>query len=156
MVSRFTGIAVPPNKAIVGDNAFAHEAGIHQHGMLKHERTYEIMTPATVGVKRSQMVLGKHSGRHAFQSRLEELGIALDDVDLDEAFQLFKQLADRKKGLTDADLMAVVTEEISAPHEYFGLIDLQVACGRPKLSTATIHPHRLLGAQRHTRYRCPR
>jgi 2-isopropylmalate synthase len=139
MVSRFTGIAVPPNKAIVGDNAFAHEAGIHQHGMLKHKKTYEIMTPATVGVKRSQMVLGKHSGRHAFQARLEELGIHLDETELGEAFQLFKQLADRKKGLTDADLMAVVTEEISAPHEYFGLIDLQVACGRPKLSTATIH-----------------
>ena len=96
MVSRFTGIAVPPNKAIVGDNAFAHEAGIHQHGMLKNERTYEIMTPSTVGVARSRMVLGKHSGRHAFQARLCELGIELAEVELDESFRRFKELADRR------------------------------------------------------------
>ena len=138
MVSSLTGMPVPPNKAIVGANAFAHEAGIHQHGMLKHQRTYEIMTPETVGVAKSKLVLGKHSGRHAFRARLDDMGYHLEKEDFELAFKHFKELADRKKAVTDADLQALVTEEIASPREIFGLIDLQVSCGRPGLSTATV------------------
>ena len=108
LVEGLTGLPVPPNKAIVGANAFAHEAGIHQDGMLKDRRTYEIMTPEAVGWAESQLILGKHSGRHAFQVRLESLGFRLEGDELDDAFRLFKDLADRKKGLTDADLCALV------------------------------------------------
>jgi 2-isopropylmalate synthase len=138
MVSSLTGMPVPPNKAIVGSNAFAHEAGIHQHGMLKNQRTYEIMTPETVGVPKSKLILGKHSGRHAFRARLEKMGYDLSKDECDEAFRHFKDLADRKKTITDADLQALVTEEIASPKEIFGLNDLQVACGRPGMSTATV------------------
>ena len=141
MVSSLTGMPVPPNKAIVGSNAFAHEAGIHQHGMLKHQKTYEIMTPETVGVPKSKLILGKHSGRHAFRARLEKMGYDLSDQECDEAFRHFKDLADRKKTITDADLQALVTEEIASPEEIFGLNDLQVACGRPGMSTATVRLH---------------
>jgi 2-isopropylmalate synthase len=138
MVSSLTGMPVPPNKAIVGSNAFAHEAGIHQHGMLQNQQTYEIMTPETVGVPKSKLVLGKHSGRHAFRARLEKMGYELTEQECDEAFRHFKDLADRKKTITDADLQALVTEEIASPEEIFSLIDLQVACGRPGMSTATV------------------
>jgi 2-isopropylmalate synthase len=124
MVSSLTGMPVPPNKAIVGSNAFAHEAGIHQHGMLRHERTYEIMTPETVGVPKSKLILGKHSGRHAFRARLEKMGYDLNEQECDEAFRHFKELADRKKNITDADLQALVTEEIASPEEIFRLVDL--------------------------------
>ena len=106
-VSRLTGMPVPPNKAIVGANAFAHEAGIHQDGMLKDERTYEIMTPASVGCDRSRLVLGKHSGRHAFRVRLEELGVGLEGEALDHAFARFKDFADRHKTVGDDDLLAL-------------------------------------------------
>jgi 2-isopropylmalate synthase len=99
---------VPRNKAVVGENAFAHEAGIHQHGMLRHQQTYEIMRPEDVGLGGSRLVLGKHSGRHAFRSRLEALGLQLDDAELDRAFIAFKALADRKKEVFDADLEALV------------------------------------------------
>ena len=138
MVSSLTGMPVPPNKAIVGSNAFAHEAGIHQHGMLKNQRTYEIMTPETVGVAKSKLILGKHSGRHAFRARLEKMGYELSEQECDEAFKQFKDLADRKKTITDADLQALVTAEIASPEEIFSLVDLQVACGRPGMSTATV------------------
>ena len=141
MVSSLTGMPVPPNKAVVGSNAFAHEAGIHQHGMLQNQRTYEIMTPETVGVPKSKLILGKHSGRHAFRARLEKMGYELTDDECDEAFRHFKDLADRKKTITDADLQALVTEEIASPKEIFGLNDLQVACGRPGMSTATVRLH---------------
>src|SRR5258707_3900031 len=97
LVSNYTGIVVQPNKAIVGANGFAHEAGIHQDGMLKHQQTYEIMRPETVGVTHSRLVLGKHSGRHAFKSRLTEMGYGLSEPDLDKAFTRFKDLADKKK-----------------------------------------------------------
>lgn len=107
LVSRLTGLAVAPNKAIVGDNAFAHEAGIHQDGMLKDQRTYEIMTPESVGQEPSRLVLGKHSGRHAFKVRLAELGLRLESERLDAAFARFKALADRKKHLSDQDLRAL-------------------------------------------------
>ncbi len=138
LVSAVTGMLVQPNKAIVGDNAFAHEAGIHQDGVLKHQETYEIMKPESVGVSQSLLVLGKHSGRHGFASRLTELGYALDNEALDKAFRSFKDLADRKKTITNADLVALVTSEISQPDEVYSLEGLQVACGSMGMPTATV------------------
>ena len=138
MVSSYTGIVVQPNKAIVGANAFAHEAGIHQDGMLKHNQTYEIMRPETVGVTHSRLVLGKHSGRHAFKTRLQELGYALSEAELDKAFARFKDLADKKKVITDADLEAIVTDEFYQPREVFTLDGMQVACGTMGMPTATV------------------
>ncbi len=138
MVSNYTGIPVQPNKAIVGANAFAHEAGIHQDGMLKHHLTYEIMRPETVGVAQSNMVLGKHSGRHALQTRLAELGYALSDSDLLQAFARFKELADKKKVVTDADLAALIADEFYQPPEIYALEDIVVTCGRPGMPTATV------------------
>src|SRR5690606_16358157 len=107
-----TGIAVQPNKAIVGENAFAHESGIHQDGVLKERSTYEIMTPESIGVPQSRIVLGKHSGRHAFRERLRELGYTLDAAEIEKAYQRFIELADRKKHVTDRDIQAIVEEEI--------------------------------------------
>jgi 2-isopropylmalate synthase len=138
LVSNYTGIVVQPNKAIVGANAFAHEAGIHQDGMLKNKATYEIMLPETVGVHQSELVLGKHSGRHAFKVRLGELGYQLDDDQLVQAFARFKRLADKKKNITDADLEALVTDELFQPPEIYALDGLQVACGTVGMPTATI------------------
>lgn len=138
MVSNYTSIPVQPNKAIVGANAFAHEAGIHQDGMLKHHQTYEIMNPETVGVSASRLVLGKHSGRHAFKARLLELGYTLNDADLDKAFTRFKELADKKKYLADADLEALMSDEISQQNELFSLDGLQVTCGTMGMPTATV------------------
>jgi len=138
MVSNYTGILVQPNKAIVGANAFAHEAGIHQDGMLKNQQTYEIMRPEMVGVTQSRLVLGKHSGRHAFKSRLSDLGFALSEPDLDKAFGRFKDLADKKKTITDADLEALVADEFYQPREVYALDGLQVACGTMGLPTATV------------------
>ncbi|MFN7963501.1 MAG: 2-isopropylmalate synthase [Thermoanaerobaculia bacterium] len=110
LVAELTGIEVPPNKAIVGDNAFAHEAGIHQDGMLKDHRTYEILRPESVGQSGSRLVLGKHSGRHAFRRRLAELGHALEGERLEHAFARFKALADRQKRVAEPDLLALVEE----------------------------------------------
>jgi 2-isopropylmalate synthase len=138
MVSNYTGILVQPNKAIVGANAFAHEAGIHQDGLLKNQATYEIMLPETVGLMRSSLVLGKHSGRHALRVRLEELGYELDDEELAQTFTRFKDLADKKKTITDADLEALVSDEIFQPREIFSLDGLQVACGTIGMPTATV------------------
>ncbi len=138
MVSNYTGIPVQPNKAIVGANAFAHEAGIHQDGMLKHHQTYEIMNPETVGLSSSRLVLGKHSGRHAFKVRLQELGYALNDADLNKAFKRFKELADKKKYIADADLEALMSDEISQQNELYTLDGLQVACGTVGMPTATV------------------
>ena len=108
LVSSITGVAVPRNKAIVGENAFAHESGIHQHGMLKNAQTYEIMRPEDVGLLRSSLVLGKHSGRHAFRDRVKSLGFDLDEAELNRVFEGFKALADRKKELFDGDIEALV------------------------------------------------
>jgi 2-isopropylmalate synthase len=108
LVSSITGMHVPRNKAIVGENAFAHEAGIHQHGMLQHASTYEIMRPADVGLSRSNLVLGKHSGRHAFRDRARELGFELDEFETNRAFQEFKKLADKKKDVFDSDIEAII------------------------------------------------
>jgi len=137
-VSNYTGILVQPNKAIVGANAFAHEAGIHQDGMLKHNLTYEIMRPETVGVTQTRLVLGKHSGRHALKARLYELGFAVSEPDLEKAFDRFKSLADKKKTITDADLEALVADELYQPREVFSLIGLQVACGTMGMPTASV------------------
>jgi 2-isopropylmalate synthase len=138
MVSNYTGIPVQPNKAIVGANAFAHEAGIHQDGMLKHQSTYEIMQPETVGVSRSRLVLGKHSGRHALKAHLEEMGYRLNQAEIGLAFERYKQLADKKKVITDADLTALVEDQAFQSQEIFSLEGLQVACGTMGMPTATI------------------
>lgn len=145
LVSNYTGIIVQPNKAIVGANAFAHEAGIHQDGMLKSNQTYEIMRPETVGVPQSRLVLGKHSGRHAFRVRLNELGYELSEADLNKAFQRFKTLADKKKTITDADLEALIADEVYQPREIFTLDGLQVACGTMGMPTATVRLRNLDG-----------
>ena len=138
LVSNYTGIVVQPNKAIVGANAFAHEAGIHQDGLLKNQLTYEIMLPETVGVSQSRLVLGKHSGRHALNVRLEELGYELDDASLEQAFVRFKELADKKKTITDADLEALISDEFYQPPQVYRLDGLQVACGTMGMPTATV------------------
>ncbi len=138
MVSNYTGMLVQPNKAIVGANAFSHEAGIHQDGILKHQATYEIMTPETVGLSQSNLVLGKHSGRHAFRVRLRDLGYELNDEEVNQAFQRFKELADKKKTVTDADIEALIADEFYGPEELFVLEGIQVACGQPGMPTATI------------------
>jgi 2-isopropylmalate synthase len=142
LVSNYTGISVQPNKAIVGANAFAHEAGIHQDGILKNTLTYEIMRPEMVGVSASRLVLGKHSGRHALKERLVSLGYTLDDDALNKIFERFKLLADKKKTITDADIEALISDEIYRIESVFTLDGLQVACGTMGLPTATV---RLLG-----------
>ncbi|MDD2921418.1 MAG: 2-isopropylmalate synthase [Anaerolineales bacterium] len=138
LVSNYTGMVVQPNKAIVGANAFAHEAGIHQDGMLKHQTTYEIMRPEDVGVNQTQLVMGKHSGRAALRNRLAEMGHSLDDVELDKAFTRFKELADRKKVITDLDLEAVIADEFYKPRDVYLLNGMQVTSGTMGMPTATV------------------
>jgi len=138
LVSNYTGMSVQPNKAIVGANAFAHEAGIHQDGMLKNNQTYEIMRPEAVGVKQTRLVLGKHSGRHALKMRMVDLGYNLDEAELSKLFDRFKLLADKKKTITDSDLEALISDELYQPREYFALEGLQVACGTMGMPTATV------------------
>ena len=129
---------VPRNKAIVGDNAFAHEAGIHQHGMLRDSSTYEIMKPQDVGIARSNLVLGKHSGRHAFLDRIDELGFALEKDEIDPAFQEFKKLADRKKEIFDTDIEAIVLNADIANMSRWTLMDLETTSGSSWGSTASL------------------
>ena len=138
LLSTITGISVQPNKAIVGENAFAHESGIHQDGVLKERTTYEIMTPESIGLTKSKLVLGKHSGRHAFSKRLEDLGIKLNNVNLDKAFIRFKKLADMKKEIFDEDLEAIVEDEIAKVEEVYKLEYIQTTTGNQTLPTATI------------------
>lgn len=138
MVSNYTGMYVQANKAIVGGNAFAHEAGIHQDGVLKHPSTYEIMTPETIGLTQSRLVLGKHSGRHALKVRLHELGYEVEGDALNQVFKRFKELADSKKTVTDADLEALIADEFHKPQEFFVLDDIQVMCGTMGMPTATV------------------
>jgi len=138
LLQSITGVSVQPNKAIVGANAFAHEAGIHQHGMLQKPLTYEIMTPESVGVPKSRLILGKHSGRHALKTRLVELGVELSEEDLNRAFVRFKALCDRKKEVFDEDLMALVEDEILAPAETYTLEHLQFTSGTNIVPTATV------------------
>jgi len=129
LVSTITGFPVQPNKAIVGANAFAHESGIHQDGMLKHAGTYEIMTPESVGLMRSTLVMGKHSGRHAFKTKLKELGFELGDNALNDAFRRFKDLADKKKDIYDEDIVALVDDSVVRSNEYIRFVSLQVIAG---------------------------
>ncbi|MFE8703405.1 2-isopropylmalate synthase [Cytobacillus sp. FJAT-54145] len=139
LVSKLTGMVVPANKAIVGRNAFAHESGIHQDGVLKEVTTYEIISPDLVGFHSNSMVLGKHSGRHAFRNRLNELGLSVPDEDINQLFVVFKDLADKKKEMTDDDLAAIVLEEkLSKEQRFYELIHLQVQYGTNQVPTATI------------------
>ncbi|MEB3337963.1 MAG: 2-isopropylmalate synthase [Leptolyngbyaceae bacterium] len=138
LVSNLTGMLVQPNKAIVGANAFAHESGIHQDGVLKNKLTYEIMDAQSIGLTDNQIVLGKHSGRNAFRTRLKELGFELADQELNKAFLRFKELADKKKEVTDWDLEAIVNDEIQQAPELFRLELVQVSCGDRARPTATI------------------
>ena len=142
LVSMLTGYAVPPNKAIVGANAFAHEAGIHQHGVMVERTTYEIMDPVDVGLEGSRIVLGKHSGRHAFANALEEMGFHLDKAEIQKAFERFKSLADRKIRITDIDLEAIVADELSSDAEEYEMISIQVAGGTHMSPTATVRLRR--------------
>lgn len=142
LVSSRTGMLVQPNKAIVGANAFAHESGIHQDGMLKNAETYEIMRPEDVGAVKTLLVLGKHSGRHAFVNRLRELGVGLDGAAMEHAFERFKVLADKKKQITDADLMALAASEAADIPEAFRFEAVHVSAGSG-LPTASV---RLRGA----------
>ncbi|MEH7108514.1 MULTISPECIES: 2-isopropylmalate synthase [Bacillaceae] len=140
LVSRFTGMKVPPNKAVVGKNAFAHESGIHQDGVLKNALTYEIITPELVGVNSNDLVLGKHSGRHAFKDKIEQMGFSLSSEKLNEAFQSFKQLTDRKKEVTDEDLFTILTDIQTASIDVkkYELVAFQVQYGSANLPTATV------------------
>lgn len=138
LITKITGINVQPNKAIVGANAFAHESGIHQDGLLKEKTTYEIMDPESVGLTKTTLVLGKHSGRHAFKSRLKELGFDLSPDEIEHAFARFKDLADQKKEIFDEDLEALVSDEVSKTEEYYGLIDLSATSGVEQRPTATV------------------
>jgi 2-isopropylmalate synthase len=138
LVSAVTSFPVQYNKAIVGRNAFAHESGIHQDGMLKNAQTYEIMTPETVGVKQTSLVMGKHSGRHAFEHKLEELGYHLAANQLEDAFVRFKALADKKKQIYDEDIEALVDEEIATAHDRIKIISLTVIAGTMGPQSATL------------------
>ena len=137
LVSSLTGVSVQPNKAIVGANAFAHEAGIHQHGVLAEKSTYEIMTPESVGVGKNRMVLGKLSGHHAFEDRLKEMGYILSPEEIKTAFEKFKDLADKKKVVTDKDIEALVDEKIAVP-EIFSIESFQINSGNKMISTSTV------------------
>jgi len=138
LLSNITGILVQPNKAVVGRNAFAHEAGIHQDGVLKERRTYEIMTPESVGIKTNRLVLGKHSGRHALGRKLADLGYRLNRADLDHAYRRFIEIADQKKEIFDEDLVAIVHEGMKEIPEIFRLKNLQASAGSQRPSTATV------------------
>jgi 2-isopropylmalate synthase len=138
LVAAATSFPVQYNKAIVGRNAFAHESGIHQDGMLKNAQTYEIMTPDSVGVKQTSLVMGKHSGRHAFVHKLEELGYELASNQLEDAFVRFKTLADRKKQIYDEDIEALVDEEIAHAHDRIKVLSLTVIAGTMGPQTATL------------------
>lgn len=138
MVSNYTGISVQPNKAIVGANAFAHESGIHQDGVLKYRSTYEIMDARSIGLTESRLVLGKLSGRHAFRERLKDLGYTLTEEDFNKAFARFKEMADRKRDITDRDIEAIIGNEVRKPAEIYRLEQVQVSCGSHSIPTATV------------------
>jgi 2-isopropylmalate synthase len=138
LVASITGASVPRNKAIVGENAFAHESGIHQHGMLKNAQTYEIMRPEDVGLSRSNLVLGKHSGRHALRERVQKLGFQIDEVEFERVFTEFKALADRKKELFDGDIEALVLNAEGHAGGPWSLVALQSAARSGETSTAEV------------------
>jgi len=138
LVSTITGFTVQPNKAVVGANAFAHESGIHQDGMLKHAGTYEIMTPESVGLTQSKLVMGKHSGRHAFRVKLKDLGYELGDNAIEDAFRRFKDLADKKKDLYDEDIVALVDDALMQVNNRIKFGELRVVCGSTGPQTAEL------------------
>jgi len=138
LVSELTGFTVQPNKAIVGANAFRHESGIHQDGVIKMPITYEIIDPRAVGIPASSLVLGKLSGRHAFKERLAELGYSLSEGDFDRAFSAFKELADKKKGITDRDIESLIAQELRTVSEVYHLDRVQVSCGDRGIPTASV------------------
>jgi 2-isopropylmalate synthase len=138
LLTKITGINVQPNKAIVGRNAFSHESGIHQDGVLKHRMTYEILTPESVGITKSTLVLGKHSGRHAFKQRVKDLGYTLSDYDGERAFERFKALSDKKSEIFDQDIEAIVTETIIRAADKYKLTGLTVVSGTVAIPAATI------------------
>ncbi len=138
LVANVTGIQVQRNKAIVGQNAFAHEAGIHQHGMLMHHSTYEIMRPETVGFSKTNLVLGKHSGRHAFRNQVKEMGYHLDEAELEKVFEAFKALADRKKDIYDADIEALIEGRIQDVPALWEIVDFHISTGTGALPTAAV------------------
>ncbi|MFO7754169.1 MAG: 2-isopropylmalate synthase [Desulfobacteraceae bacterium] len=138
LVSMVTGIMVQPNRPVIGANAFAHEAGIHQDGVLKNPMTYEIMKPETVGVKKNSLVLGKHSGKHAFKNHIGEMGYSLSEDEIDSLFEKFKQLSDRKKDILDEDIEALINESVLRSNEIFRLEYIHVACGNTVFPTASV------------------
>lgn len=138
LLSSITGIAVPPNKAIIGSNAFAHESGIHQHGVLMNRATYEVVAPECIGVPQSKMVLGKHSGKHAFVDRLMILGYNLDDEALQRAFDSFKMLCDKKKNVTDRDIEALVSDQENKLNKAFSYVSFVINSGNTITSTANV------------------
>lgn len=138
LISSLTGVSVQPNKAIVGANAFAHESGIHQHGMLAEKTTYEIMTPESIGLSQNRMVLGKLSGKHAFEERLKEMGYNLSPEEITKAFEKFKELADKKKTVLDRDIEALVEEKVSEVEEIYKLDSFQINSGNKVIATATV------------------
>lgn len=138
LVSELTGFVVQPNKAIVGANAFRHESGIHQDGVIKKAITYEIMDPRDVGIPASSLVLGKLSGRHAFMERLAELGYELNEEDVNRTFRAFKELADKKKEVTDRDIETLVAQEMRTISEIYHLDHVEVSCGNHSIPTATV------------------
>jgi 2-isopropylmalate synthase len=138
LVSMITGIVVQPNKAVVGANAFAHEAGIHQDGVLKNKMTYEIMEPETIGLASNRLVMGKHSGRHAFRERLSDMGYDLVQSEVDRLFRKFKELADKRKEILDEDLEALVAEELLRIPDVYKLVYLNVVSGTVAVPTATV------------------
>lgn len=142
LLSSIIGVPVPPNKAIVGANAFAHESGIHQDGVLKNRMTYEIMSAETIGLEGNELVLGKHSGRHAFRKHIEAMGYTLDDEDFQQVFTRFKDLCDKKKVVDDRDIEALIAGETQRTPEIFKLDHVQVTCGTNVTSVATV---RLIG-----------
>jgi 2-isopropylmalate synthase len=138
IVTKITGISVQPNKAIVGANAFAHESGIHQDGLLKETSTYEIIRPESIGLHSAKLVLGKHSGRHAFKTRLKELGYVLADEELNRTFERFKKLADQKKDIFDEDIEALISEDVTKVPEVYSLVDLHIISGVNQKPTAAM------------------
>ncbi len=138
LVTSITGISVQPNKAIVGANAFAHESGIHQDGIIKERTTYEIMDPESVGISKSSLVLGKHSGRHAFRERIKDLGYSLTDDELNLTFKRFKDLADHKKSVFDEDIEAIIAEEVLRAYETYKLLSVTIMSGSHVVPTATV------------------
>lgn len=138
LLSRITGVNVQPNKAIVGKNAFAHESGIHQHGILSNEKTYEIMTPQSIGLKKNSMILGKHSGRHAFDDKIKELGYNLTKEELDKAFIKFKNIADKKKEVYDRDIDAILAKESVQVPKSYTLERFKIKSGNKITSTASV------------------